>query len=105
MKKFIIMPEKDMSGIFDDVLTPSTYNKLNLPKKLENEFKGWIKFYVNECLETKRHILKEDKVDLLNKKGKKLALKVKKLYPENKIFYLGKDEIGYLLIEVINLPK
>jgi hypothetical protein len=105
MKKYIIMPEKDVSGIFDEVLTPIPFNKLKLPEKLQKEFKEWIKFYVNECLETKQHILKEDKVDLLNKKGKKLALKVKKLYPEDKISYLGKDEIGYQLIVVINLPK
>lgn len=105
MKNFKIMPETNTSGIFNDKLTPLPFSKLNLPKRLEREFKEWIQFYDNECHKTKRHIFVEKKANQLNERGRKLALKLKKLYPESKISYIGEDEIGYILEEVINFTK
>jgi len=105
MEIFKIMPEANTGGIFDTNLDPIPFEKLNLPKDLEEEFKEWIKFYDNDCHRTRHYIFKESMADQLNERGKKLALKLKKLYPNSKISYIGEDGFGFILEQLINLPK
>lgn len=105
MEKFIIMPEADTSGVFDANLTPIPFKKLNLPKDLEEEFKEWIKFYDNDCHKTRHYIFKEKMADQLNERGKELALKFKKLYSTSRVSYIGEDGLGFILEEVILIPR
>lgn len=105
MEDLIIMPDIETSGIHNKNLDPLPFTQFNLPKDLEEEFKEWIRFYNEDCHKTRHFIFKDEMADELNKRGRDLAIKLKDLYPDTCISYIGEDSLGYMLIRVIYLPK
>jgi hypothetical protein len=105
-KEIIVMPEISSSGIWIKVEKDYTgrmidFEDLNLPEDLVKEFEDWVLFYDNDCHVARHFRFKAEMADELNKRGRDLALKLKKVLPEIKVFYRGEIDGDMLPLEEI----
>lgn len=88
-KSLTVMPDFCSSGIWDGINgVMIDFEDLNMPEKLITEFESWIMFYDIKC-HTQKIEFKLEMADELNKQGRELAKKLKKLLPDIKISYKG----------------
>ena len=102
LKGVKIMPDFSSSGIWDlkdGVMVE--HEELKLPKKLSKEFEEWINFY-DESHKRDFSGLKKGKAEKLNTLGRALAKKIKELYPDLRVVYMGEDEKKVFDSEIIN---
>jgi len=83
------------------------YDKLNLPTELVKEFEEWIEYYDSECTSKITYLVLVKKETSLHNRGRKLAKKIKLLFPNSRIEYWGetvRDGKISLIKEVIEGP-
>jgi hypothetical protein len=97
----IITPEFISSGILNKDLVMVDYEELSLPSNLVKEFNDWLRFYEVDCHRTHNYLFQKDMAEELNIRGRAIAKKVKKIYPESSIRYRGEDAVGILVSEEI----
>jgi|WetSurMetagenome_2_1015567.scaffolds.fasta_scaffold1223865_1 hypothetical protein len=102
-KKLLVTPEICSTGIWDGVEGMIEFKELELPHNLQKEFEEWINYYDIECHKTRHFLFDGSKAEELNKRGRDLALNLKKIYPDVIVAYRGEDNIGVVPDIIINL--
>lgn len=77
------------------------FENLGVPNDLQKEFDEWIEFYDDKCHARPDYKFKKEMADELNKRGRILTGKLKKLYPTIKVYYRGEIEGDMLPLEEI----
>lgn len=100
-----VMPEITSSGIWrvENMQTCGmiSFDELKIPRDLIKEFEEWIEFYDNDCHVTRHYHFRAEMADELNKRGRALAKKLKKVVPSIRVFYRGEIEGDMLPFEEI----
>jgi len=88
--KIRIMPDFESTGLWnqEDRGVMFEFEDLYLPKELQVEFSNWIEFYDNNY-DLDHSILNQS--EKMNEMGLELAKKIKALYPDDYVEYVGED--------------
>lgn len=104
-KEIALMPDISCSGIWKveegQTGVMIEFENLNIPRDLEKEIEDWIDFYDDNCHESRHFHFKPEMAGELNRRGKELAKKLKKVLPDIKVYYRGEVEGDMLPLEEI----
>ena len=102
MKSLKVMPDFCSSGIWDyKTGVMVDYEDLSISEELKRAFKDWIEFYDRKCTSKKTYCILKSKEQILNKKGRELACRLKKELPKTDVYYYADYSNGHCKLEKI----